>query len=103
MKKGLCSKHFPKEFQPETIIDENGFALYRHRNNGRRVFKNGQWLDNRLVVPYNMTLLKKYQGHMNVECRPGHSVLTENSVRFLRFFCNSGYKKWAPKLHRFSK
>ena len=67
MKDKLCSKHFPKNFQPETIIDENGFALYRRRDNGRRVFKNGHWLDNQWVVPYNMALLKKYQAHMNVE------------------------------------
>ena len=60
MKDKLCSKHFPKNFQPETIIDENGFALYRRRDNGRRVFKNGHWLDNQWVVPYNMALLKKY-------------------------------------------
>ena len=59
MKEGECSKHYPKLFQPETVIDENGFALYRRRNNGRFIYKNGKKLDNRWVVPYNMTLLKK--------------------------------------------
>ncbi|KAM0847424.1 hypothetical protein ACQ4PT_055022 [Festuca glaucescens] len=67
MKDGKCSKHFPKEFQQETILDKDGFALYMRRDNGRRVFKNGKWLDNRWVVPYNLAMLKKYQGHMNVE------------------------------------
>lgn len=67
MKKGSCSKHFPKEFRDETIIDDNGFALYRRRNNGRTIFKNGHYLDNRHVVPYNMALLKKFQAHINVE------------------------------------
>ena len=67
MRKGICSKHFPKSVQDTTTIDENGFALYRHRDNGHRVFKNGHYLDNRHVVPYNMTLLKKFQGHINVE------------------------------------
>uniref|UniRef100_A0ACD5ZBE1 Uncharacterized protein n=1 Tax=Avena sativa TaxID=4498 RepID=A0ACD5ZBE1_AVESA len=67
MKDNKCSKHFPKDFQPETILDKDGFALYRRRDNGRRVFKNGKWLDNQWVVPYNMEMLKKYQGHMNVE------------------------------------
>jgi hypothetical protein len=67
MKDGKCSKHFPKEFQQETILDKDGFALYMRRDNGHRVFKNGKWLDNRWVVPYNLAMLKKYQGHMNVE------------------------------------
>ncbi|KAK1650868.1 hypothetical protein QYE76_068673 [Lolium multiflorum] len=67
MQDGKCSKHFPKEFQQETTLDKDGFALYMRRDNGRRVFKNGKWLDNRWVVPYNLAMLKKYQGHMNVE------------------------------------
>jgi hypothetical protein len=67
MKKGKCSKHFPKDFQEETVIDKDGFALYKRRDNKRRVFKNGKWLNNQWVVPYNMAMLKKYQGHMNVE------------------------------------
>ena len=29
MKKGVCSKYFPKDFQTETTIDATGFTLYR--------------------------------------------------------------------------
>ncbi|XP_044435332.1 uncharacterized protein [Triticum aestivum] len=67
MKKGVCSKYFPKDFRDTTVIDDNGFALYRRRDDGRRVYKNGHYLDNRHVVPYNMAMLKKFQGHINVE------------------------------------
>ncbi|XP_044406347.1 uncharacterized protein [Triticum aestivum] len=67
MKKGVCSKYFPKDFRDTTVIDDNGFALYRCRDDGRRVYKNGHYLDNRHVVPYNMAMLKKFQGHINVE------------------------------------
>jgi hypothetical protein len=67
MQDGKCSKHFPKDFQEETVLDKDGFALYRRRDNGRRVFKNGKWLNNQWVVPYNLAMLKKYQGHMNLE------------------------------------
>ncbi|KAM0844699.1 hypothetical protein ACQ4PT_056882 [Festuca glaucescens] len=67
MKDGKCSKHFPKDFQQETVLDKDGYALYMRRDNGRRVFKNGKWLNNQWVVPYNLAMLKKYQGHMNVE------------------------------------
>ena len=67
MQNGVCSKHFPKVLQPETIFDENGFALYRRQNNDRFIYKNGKSLDSKWVVPYNMALLKKYQAHINVE------------------------------------
>lgn len=62
MEKGKCSKHFPKDFQDETMVDKDGFALYRRRRNGRSVFKNGKCLDNRWVVPYNLDMLKKIPG-----------------------------------------
>jgi len=67
MKKGFCSKKFPKPFQDETTIDESGFPLYRWPDNGRFVMKNNVRLDNRHVVPYNMLILKKWQAHINVE------------------------------------
>lgn len=67
MKEGTCSKHFPKEFQKETVLDKDGYAFYKRHDNGQRVFKNGKCLSNQWVVPYNLKMLKKYQGHMNVE------------------------------------
>lgn len=67
MKDGKCSKHYPKDFQDETFVDECGFTVYRRRNDGRYVMKNGVRLDNRSVVPYNINLLKTYQAHINVE------------------------------------
>jgi hypothetical protein len=68
VKNNKCSKNFPKSFQEETIVDEFGFTIYRRRNDGRHVLKNGVRLDNKNVVPYNMHLLKKkYNAHINVE------------------------------------
>ena len=67
MKDNKCSKNFPKSFQDETIIDDFGFTIYRRRDDGRNILKNGVKLDNRNVVPYNMHLLKKYNAHINVE------------------------------------
>ena len=58
MKDNKCSKNFPKSFQDETITDDFGFTIYKRRNDGRHVVKNGVKLDNRNVVPYNMDLLK---------------------------------------------
>jgi hypothetical protein len=67
MKDNKCSKNFPKSFQDETIIDDFGFTVYRRRDDGRHVLKNGVTLDNKSVVPYNMHFLKKYNAHINVE------------------------------------
>lgn len=67
MKDGRCSKYFPKDFQTDTIIDQEGYLICNRRNNGHYVMKNGIHLDNRHVVPYNPKLLKKFQAHINME------------------------------------
>jgi hypothetical protein len=54
MENGKCSK----EFHESTIVDENGFAVYKRPNNKRFVIKGGVRLDNRWIVPYNLELLK---------------------------------------------
>ncbi|XP_071739135.1 uncharacterized protein [Rutidosis leptorrhynchoides] len=62
-----CTKNFPKTFADETSVDTEGYLIYKRRDNGRIVTKQGIDLDNRFVVPYNAHLLKKYQAHINVE------------------------------------
>ncbi|RCV30826.1 hypothetical protein SETIT_6G126900v2, partial [Setaria italica] len=59
--------HFPKKFQVETSTNGKGFIMYRRRDMGHYVIKNGVKLDNYHVVPCNMFLLLKYQAHINVE------------------------------------
>lgn len=77
MKDGVCSKHFPKAFCEHTRRKENGYPLYRRRNNGRTVKldarrNHGVELDNRYVVPYNPWLVSKYNCHINFEvCTDG--------------------------------
>jgi hypothetical protein len=66
-----CQKRFPKDFNPETIVKEDGYPVYRHRDD-RASFKktiHGQIVifDNRHVVPYNPFLCRKYNAHINVE------------------------------------
>jgi hypothetical protein len=67
MKRNHCSKHYPKLFQTEIVVGTNGFAVYKRASNARFVIKSNTRLDNRWIVPYNTTLLKKYQAHINVE------------------------------------
>jgi len=88
MKNGVCSRFYPKKFQPMTVIDEDGFAHYKRRDNGVSVTKNDISLDNRYVVPYNPKLLLKYQAHINVEwCN------TSTSIKYLFKYINKGYDR----------
>nr|XP_043611489.1 uncharacterized protein LOC122583120 [Erigeron canadensis] len=65
--KGKCTKNFSKKWKDETAVDSEGYPVYRRRNNGNTIEKNGKTLDNGMVVPYNATLLRRYQCHINVE------------------------------------
>ena len=67
------------------MIDEDGYAIYRRRDNGMTVEKNGVMLDNKFVVPYNINLLVKYQAHINVEwCN------RSKSIKYLFKYVNKG-------------
>lgn len=69
-----CIKGYPRQWQTETIIREDGYPLYRRRMQGTSYLMkmvrhpNGEiMVDNRWVVPYNPYLLRRYQTHINVE------------------------------------
>jgi len=65
MKEGRCSKFFPKKFRHKTTINEDGYPIYRRRDDGLFVLKNGHKLGNGNVVPYSPFLLMRYQAHVN--------------------------------------
>ncbi|GJW64668.1 ATP-dependent DNA helicase PIF1-like protein [Tanacetum coccineum] len=62
-----CSKRYPKQFYAETVLDEDGYLIYRRRDNKAFAKKGKFTFDNRHVVPHNHYLLLKYQAHFNVE------------------------------------
>jgi len=67
MMNGKCTKHFPKKFVDATIIDDEGYPVYKRRDNGVYIEKGKSFVDNRNVVPYNKYLLLRYNAHINVE------------------------------------
>uniref|UniRef100_A0A0R0IBC5 ATP-dependent DNA helicase n=1 Tax=Glycine max TaxID=3847 RepID=A0A0R0IBC5_SOYBN len=88
MKKGKCSRFYPKMFQSHTVLDVDGFPVYRRRNNDNAIEKNGVIVDNRYIVPYNPRLLRKYQAHINIEwCNQS------TSIKYLFKYINKGYDR----------
>nr|GEU35788.1 hypothetical protein CTI12_AA123990 [Tanacetum cinerariifolium] len=61
-----CSKHFPKSFLSKTVIDEDGYALYRRRNN-KVTAKKGNFVYDKHVVPHNRMLLNVVRGATSFE------------------------------------
>ncbi|CAN6894159.1 unnamed protein product [Brassica oleracea] len=68
MENNVCTKKYPRPYNDNTSIDKSGYVLYRRRrNDDASTLKAGAVLDNTFVVPHNIKLLKKYEGHINVE------------------------------------
>jgi Helitron helicase-like domain at N-terminus len=71
MKDGKCTKGYPRSYNDSTLVNEDGYPLYRRRDNGItfvKVIKGRCYkFTNRDVVPYNPYLSRKYNCHINVE------------------------------------
>lgn len=60
MKDGRCSKGFPKPFQSDTVLNQDGYPLYARPDDGRAYNVRGFLADNRWIVPYNPYILARY-------------------------------------------
>jgi hypothetical protein len=85
-----CGKHFPKDFNDNTIIGDDYYPQYRRRspeNGGNTATtSSGKQVDNRNVVPYNAYLLLKYRAHINVEY-----VVSVASIKYLFKYNHKGH------------
>nr|GFA45346.1 hypothetical protein [Tanacetum cinerariifolium] len=83
-----CTKKIPKQFNESTVIEDNGYGIYKRRNDGATIKKSSTDLHNDYVVPYNPGLLRRYQAHINVEyCNK------VGSVKYLFKYINKGPNK----------
>ncbi|KAL5575313.1 hypothetical protein UlMin_017012 [Ulmus minor] len=78
-KNGKCKNHYPKAYSPETYIGNNSYPKYKRRND-----------DNRWVIPYNPSLLAKFDCHMNVEI-----CSTVKAVKYLYKYIYKGHDRIA--------
>ncbi|XP_058732948.1 uncharacterized protein LOC131604533 [Vicia villosa] len=84
-KDGRCTKFYPKKFQPTTIVDQEGYPVYRRRDNKHTIEKNGLIFHGGHVVPHNPSLLLKYEVHINMEwCNQS------TSIKYLFKYINKG-------------
>ena len=67
MKDGKCTRQYPRSYSEYTSTDNDGYPVYRRRNDGVTFTKNNHTFTNRDVVPYNPYLSQKYNCHINVE------------------------------------
>ncbi|CAA0806625.1 Unknown protein, partial [Striga hermonthica] len=94
---GRCSKHFPKRFVELSSIDDDGYPIYRRRDDGRIIRKSGADLDNRYVVPHNRYLLLRYGGHLNVEwCNQSRAI------KYLFKYINKGNDRVTASFYKSS-
>lgn len=85
MKEGKCYRYYLKKYQSFITVDQDGYPIYKSRDNGHTIEKNGIILNNGHVVPYNPSLLLKYETHINMEwCN------RSTSIKYLFKYINKG-------------
>lgn len=95
MENSKCIRHFPKKFVENTTIDDDGYPVYRRREDGKTINKSGVDLDNRYVVPHNRFLLMRYGAHINVEwCNQSRSI------KYLFKYVNKGHDRVTASFYK---
>lgn len=85
LENGKCKRHFPKPFQQETLMTEDGYPAYKRPHDGRSYEVRGRQTDNSWIVPFNPFLSAKYRCHINVE-----STVSFASLKYLHKYITKG-------------
>lgn len=85
MENGQCKKKFPKEFANATDPHNNGYPLYRRRQEETAQVR-GITMDNRFVVPHSPYLCLKFNAHINVEV-----CTTVKAVKYIYKYIFKGF------------
>jgi hypothetical protein len=85
---GQCRFHYPRDFCNATQQGKDSYPIYKRRDDGRVVRIRGADLDNRWVVPYNPSLLMRYNCHINVE-----ACSSIKAVKYLFKYIYKGHDK----------
>ncbi|XP_073136846.1 uncharacterized protein [Henckelia pumila] len=85
---GQCKSHYPRKFCERTVQGEDGFPIYRRRDDSQTVDVRIAKLNNQWVVPYNPYLLMRCDCHINVEIWSGLTA-----VKYLYKYIYKGHDK----------
>ena len=96
-----CSANFPFSFQETTQLRNDGYPLYRRRDNGEHFMKSSRLhsddapfrYTNQWVVPHNLHLCYRYNAHINVQV--AQSFI---SPKYLFKYVTKGYDKANAKI-----
>lgn len=83
---GKCSKYYPQQFNDQTTMHEDGYALYRRQNTETFTRCDDFEYDNRHVVPYNKELLLLFRCHVKTE-----HVNAMSSVKYIYKYVYKGH------------
>ncbi|XP_028060509.1 uncharacterized protein LOC114264102 [Camellia sinensis] len=88
MENGKCTKRYPRAFAETITMNQDGYPIYRRRNNGQAHIVRGKEVDNRDIVPYNAYLSKRFNCHINVEVCAGMRC-----VKYIHKYIYKGYDR----------
>ncbi|XP_072073940.1 uncharacterized protein [Arachis hypogaea] len=84
----IPDKNIDPRFVECTTVDDDGYPVYRRREDGSTTNKSGVDLDNHYVVPHNRLLLMRYDAHINVEWYNQSRL-----IKYLFKYVNKGYDR----------
>ena len=104
---GVCKKCFPKSFNVQTILKDDGYPEYAWPNNGHTVQKGEKTYNNTHVVPRPRELIVEFNSHINLEVyatikaikyvhkyiykEPDHATLQVQGHNEIKAYLNSHY------------